>query len=378
MIARNLKKRLESRLFKGKAILVLGARQVGKTCLMKDLLAGRREKVLWLDGDDPDVEPLLTKAGSTRLRSLVGQARLVCIDEAQKIREIGLVLKRFVDHLPDVQVLATGSSAFELANQAGEPLTGRKYEFHLFPLAFGEMSAAHGRLEEKRLLEHRLVFGMYPEIVSKPGEEIELLRLLASSYLFKDVLMLEQIRKPHLLEKLVRALAWQIGCQVSSHEVGQTIGADSTTVEKYIDILERAFVIFRLPAFSRNLRNELRKSRKIYFWDNGIRNAVIGNFQLIGQRADVGALWENFLVSERRKWLSAQGSGVSSYFWRTTQQQEIDYLEDSGTGLSAWEFKWNPRARVRFPKTFLNAYDLQESGIVSPDTFDSFLDPEEG
>ncbi|MFZ2955887.1 MAG: ATP-binding protein [Candidatus Ozemobacteraceae bacterium] len=372
-IYRSLEERLTAKFFKGKAILLFGARQVGKTCLMKALLEKRPEKILWMSGDEPDTGEILGNASSTRLKSLVGKARFVCIDEAQRIPDIGLVLKRFTDNLPQIQVLATGSSAFDLANKANEPLTGRKYEFHLFPMTFSEMADFHGLIEEKRLLEHRLIFGMYPEIITKPGEETELLKLLASSYLFKDILMLDQIRKPHMLEKLVRAIALQVGSEVSNYELGQMIGADSGTVEKYLDILERAFVVFRLNAFSRNVRNEIKKSKKVYFWDNGIRNALIGNFHPLNLRTDVGSLWENFLISERLKLQSNLGKSSSPYFWRTTQQQEIDYLEDFEGQIAAWEFKWNPKAHSRFPKTFLNAYDPAETKLINSANFEPFL-----
>jgi hypothetical protein len=231
----------------------------------------------------------------------------------------------------------------------------------------------HGLLEEKRLLEHRLIFGYYPEIVTKPGEEKELLKLLSGSYLYKDLLTLELVKKPAKLEKIVKALALQIGSEVTYHEIGQLVGADNETIEKYIDLLEKAFVVFRLPAFSRNVRNEIKKGKKVYFYDNGIRNAVINNFSAAHTRSDVGALWENLIISERMKYLHYSGADASRYFWRTTMQQEIDYVEEINGKLSAFEFKWNPKTKTRFSKTFTNAYPGTSTKLISPENFESFL-----
>jgi predicted AAA+ superfamily ATPase len=275
--------------------------------------------------------------------------------------------------IKDVQVIASGSSTFDLAHRTAEPLTGRKYEFLLLPLSFGEMVQHHGLLEEKRLLEHRLIFGYYPEIVTKPGEEKELLKLLAGSYLYKDLLSFGGIKKPALLEKILQALALQVGNEVSFTEIGQLVKADNETVERYIDLLEKTYVIFRLPAFSRNIRNEIKKGRKIYFYDNGIRNAIISNFNQPLLRSDIGALWENFLVSERRKRVLALEDDVASFFWRTTQQQEIDYIEEKSGKLSAYEFKWNPASRKKIPLTFLRSYPNTESMTITPDNFEHFL-----
>ena len=272
-----------------------------------------------------------------------------------------------------MQVIATGSSAFELASRTSEALTGRKYEFMLYPLSFVEMVNHLSLLEEKRLLEHRLIYGYYPEIVSKPGEEKELLKLLAGSYLYKDLLALGQINKPALLEKILKALALQVGSEVSYNEIGQLVQADNETVEKYIDLLEKAFVVFRLSAFSRNVRNEIKKGRKVYFFDNGIRNAVIGNFNLPASRTDTGALWENFIISERMKYLHNNHIDASRYFWRTTRQQEIDYIEERESNLYAFEFKWGKKARSKFPITFTNNYNTVETTFVTPDNFETFL-----
>jgi len=373
MISRELEKQLVQHFFRGKIIMLSGARQVGKTTLIEMLLQKRKEKILYLNADETDVRELLTDTTSTSLKSIVGNHKIVFIDEAQRVKNIGITLKLFADQIKDVQVIVTGSSSFDLASEINEPLTGRKYEFMLFPLSFSEMVEHHGQLEEKRLLEHRLIYGYYPEIVTKPGEEKELLKLLANSYLYRDLLTLEQIKKPVLLEKILRALALQLGSEVSYNEVAQLVNADQETVEKYIDLLEKSFVLFRLPAFSHNVRNEIKKGKKIYFYDNGIRNAIIGNFNLLISRNDTGALWENFLISERMKYLYYHNINVKRYFWRTVQQQEIDYIEEQERKLSAYEFKWNKKARAKFPKTFIRAYPDSETHLVTQGNFENFL-----
>lgn len=373
IIKRELEKSIRQRLFKGKAIIVYGPRQSGKTTLVEQVTRDYSESTLLLSGDDPDVRDLLFNATSTRLQAFFGDMRLVVIDEAQRIPGIGLTMKLITDQLKDIQLIATGSSAFELADKTSEPLTGRKYEFHLYPLSFSEMVADTNLLEERRLLKHRLVFGMYPEIVTHPGEEQELLRLLAGSYLYKDLLMLEDIKKPVLLEKIIRALALQLGSEVSYSEIAQLVGADNKTVEKYIDLLEKAYVIFVLPAFSGNARNEIKKGRKIYFYDNGIRNAVANNFSQVESRTDTGALWENYLITERLKSLSNRGSFKRRYFWRTTTQQEVDYLEEADGQLYAWEFKWNANKKRYIPKAFNAAYPHAKMSLTTPDNYDEFL-----
>lgn len=373
MIFRQIEEQLKKKMFKGKALLVFGPRQVGKTTLVKDFLKKRKENFLFYNGDEADVREFLSNTTATRLKTLFGDNKIVFIDEAQRIKDIGLTLKIITDLLEGVQVIATGSSAFELANHTQEPLTGRKYEFFLHPFSFAEMVKHHGFLEERRQLEQRLVFGYYPEVVEKKGEEVEHLKLLANSYLYKDLLILEQLKKPSLLGKILKALAFQVGSEVSVNELSQTVGADNHTIEKYLDLLEKAFVIFSLQAYSRNLRNEIRKGRKIYFYDVGVRNTIIGNFNGIGSRTDIGPLWENFIISERMKYLSYNNIDAERYFWRTTQQQEVDYIEVINGKMYAWEFKWNANKKTRFPKTFLNAYAGVETGFVSPDNMEEFV-----
>ena len=370
-ISRNIEKQVKDRFFSGKAIILYGPRQCGKTTLLRHLVAG--DETLWLNGDSSDVRFELETITPAKWNALLGRRKVVVLDEAQRISNAGLALKMLVDERPDVQVVATGSSSFELAQKASEPLTGRKFEYLMLPFSFGELTAHFGLLEEKRRLEERLLYGSYPEIVLHPGDERERLANLASSYLYRDVLALESVKRPALIEKLVRALALQVGSEVSVTELSRLTGAAAQTVEKYLGILEQAFVIFSLKAFSRNARTELRKGRKIYFCDLGIRNAVLGNFAPLGGRSDVGALWENYLVLERLKLHSTPALAPKSYFWRNTAQSEVDYIEEDGGALSAWEFKWNPRASVKIPLAFRRAYPEAQTTTVTPQNYADFL-----
>jgi len=373
MVHRILQETIEKRMFKGKAIILLGSRQCGKSTLVEALLDAQEHKWLYLNGDEADVRDMLTNTTSAKLRSHVEGHTIVFIDEAQRIPNVGLTLKLFTDQIKNIQVIATGSSAFELSSKVNEPLTGRKYEFMLYPLSFSEMVKHHGLLQEKRLIEQRLIYGYYPEIINKTGEERELLKLLAGSYLYKDLLALENMKKPVLLDKLLRALALQIGSEISYHELAQTVGADKGTVEKYIDLLEKAFVVFRLPALNRNVRNEIKKGKKVYFFDCGVRNAIIDNFNRVGTRTDTGALWENFVIAERMKYLRYRNSGGSFYFWRTTQQQEIDLIEDADGQLNAYECKWGKTGRSRFPQTFIVNYPGAKTHVISPENIEEFI-----
>lgn len=372
MITRILEKTIVDKLFKKKAILVMGPRQVGKTTLLQKIF-NDKENLLWLNGDEPDVQALFVNLSATRLKALLGKRLILVIDEAQRIANIGLRLKLITDSLPEIQLIATGSSSFELANKVNEPLTGRKWEYKMLPLSFSEMVQHHGLLEEKRLLPHRLIYGYYPDVVNHQGEEKEILKQLSDSYLYKDLLSWDQIQKPDKLIKLLQALAYQVGSQVSYNELGQLCGLDSKTVEKYIILLEQAFVVFRLTSFSRNLRNELKNSKKIYFYDNGIRNSLIANFNQIEMRTDTGALWENFLVSERIKLLNYSHKWTNYWFWKTKEQKEIDYIEESDGVISAYEFKWNPDAKVKIPKSFMTTYTQAQFEVIHRDNFDSFL-----
>lgn len=372
-IKRSIENLVSARIGKGKVILLLGPRQSGKTTLARMVAETSGLDTLWLSGDEADARVLLSDTTSTRLKAIFGAKKLIIIDEAQRIANIGITLKLCADMLPEIQVIATGSSAFDLSGATSEPLTGRKYEHHLFPLSFGEMVAHHGVMNERRLLEHRLIYGYYPEVVTSSGEERELLSLLTDSYLYKDVFSLGLVKKPALLERIVQALALQIGSEVSYNELGQLVGADKETVERYIDMLEKCYVVFRLSSFSRNLRNELKKSRKIYFWDTGVRNALIRNFNPVHLRQDIGGLWENFLVAERLKANHYGGRPANYWFWRTHSQQEIDYIEEQGGVLSAWEFKWRATKPPRIPKSFLEAYPGTVTGYVTPEKVEEFL-----
>ena len=372
MIQRDISENIESKLFKGKILILFGARQVGKTTLLKQLIKKKKD-CLWLNGDELDVQNLFNNASADRLISTFAGHKVVVIDEAQRIKDIGLRLKLIADHDEDIQLIATGSSSFDLANKVNEPLTGRKWEYQLFPLSFGEMVNHHGLLKEKRMLHKRLVYGYYPEIVINDGDEKDILKQLTDAYLYKDILAWENIKHPDKLQTLLRALAYQVGSQVSFNELGQMCSLDSKTVEKYIVLLEQCYIIFRLPSFSRNLRHELKSSRKIFFYDNGIRNAVIADFSAPELRQDIGQLWENFVIAERMKYIAYNKLWVNRYFWRTKQQQEIDYLEESDGKISAFEMKWNPKAKASVPNTFASSYPNYEFYIVTPDNIEDFL-----
>lgn len=374
MIDRTLEPPIRARMFGGKTIVVLGPRQVGKTTLVRQLAASMPDvPVLWLTGDDPETQQMLANAPLGRLRSLINQNRLIVVDEAQRVAGIGLTLKLIHDNFPDVQLLVTGSSALDLAEQTAEPLTGRKWEYLMLPLSFAELVHHHGLIEERGQLRHRLVFGAYPDVVNAPGSARETLNLLANDYLYKDLFRLEQMKKPVLLEHILRALAFQIGSEVSYHEIAQLVGASPQTVEKYIDLLEKAFIVYRLTAFSRNLRNEIKKSRKIYFWDNGIRNAILGNFSGIETRTDAGALWENYMVAELLKQKEYTRTFAKSYFWRTTDQQEVDYIEELDGQLTVYEFKWNPTAKAKLPDILNRNYPVKAFHIITPEQYDLYL-----
>lgn len=373
MIHRILENEITSLLGKGKAITLMGARQVGKSTLL-DTIFHNHENVLWMTGDDLDVQELFSQMTSSRLKTLLGSCKILIIDEAQRIPDIGLRLKLITDQIKDVQVIATGSSSFELASKVNESLAGRKREFLMFPVSFSEMVNHTNLLEELRLIPHRLVFGYYPEVVCNPGKETIILKELSNSFLYKDILSLDSINKPDKIVRLLKALAFQIGSQVSYNEVGQLIGLDPKTVERYIDVLEKSFIIFRLNSFSRNLRNELKASRKIFFWDLGIRNYLIGNFAQLENRNDTGALWENYIIAERLKHINYNGSMAQSWFWRTQQQKEIDYIEEEDGLLHAYEFKWNDkRSNVQAPESFTKAYPATSFQVITPKNAEVFL-----
>lgn len=375
MITRQLENNIKDKLFKGKAILLIGARQVGKTTLLKKVFENA-EDVLWLNGDDLEVRLYFNNITVEKYRSLIGKAKIVIIDEAQRIENIGLKAKLITDNFSGIQLVLTGSSSFELANKINEPLTGRKWEYQLYPMSFKEMADANGLFQEIKKLPIRLVYGSYPDVINNPGNERDILKQLTNSYLYKDIFEWERIKKPDMLVKLMQALAFQVGSEVSLNELSGLIGIDKGTVEKYITLLEQTQVIFRLPSLSRNLRNELKMSKKIYFYDNGIRNALINNFSDIELRNDIGILWENWMISELKKKNHYQSNNCNSYFWRTTQQQEIDYIEESDGKMTAYEFKWNPSKNAKVSKTFLQSYSVAEVKTINRENYFEFLQGE--
>ena len=360
--------------FKGKAIILLGARQVGKSTLLRNLFKDQLKNMLWLDAENGDVISLFNNATSTRLKQLSNNYRIVIIDEAQKISTIGNVLKLFTDHIPEVQVIATGSSSFELKNKTNEPLTGRKWEHYLFPFSFKEMVDHTNLLEEKRSLHHRLVYGSYPEIVTATDNIERRLKLLTDSYLYKDVLMWSGIKKPEKIIDLLKALAYLVGHEVNYNELSNKLDLKNETVENYINILEQTFVIFKLPSYSTNQRKELRKGKKIYFFDCGLRNALINDFRPAETRQDVGQLFENYVVSELWKKNSYENNFGKFYFWRTADQQEIDVIIEKNNTLHTYEIKWNSEKRVRLSKTFSNVYPNNTFAVINPNNIeDVFL-----
>ncbi|MCX2473910.1 ATP-binding protein [Pedobacter sp. MC2016-05] len=353
--------------------MLTGARQVGKTTLLKELVKETGLPSIFLNCDEAEVRNTLENTSFERLKSIIGNNKIIFIDEAQRVGGIGLTLKIIVDNFIDIQLLVTGSSSLELATGIKEPLTGRKFEYNLFSFSISELANNKNLLAEEQALEKRLIYGSYPDAINYPGEEKELLLNLTNNYLFKDILSLTSIRKPLQLEKLVQALALQMGNEVSYQELGQIIDADKQTVEKYIDLLEQCFIIFKLTAFSKNLPNEIKKSRKIYFYDNGIRNAIIQNFSPLGLRQDTGALFENYIISEYIKRNNNKRKFAKYYFWRSFQQQEIDLIEEVDGGINAMEIKWNENKKVKFPTTFTDAYFINTTAVINKKNYSSFL-----
>lgn len=378
-IRRDIDKFLANRMFAGKVLVVYGPRQSGKTTAIEHYIAENdlQGETVTFNGDETADRDLLADASAEKLKLLVGAKRVVFIDEAHKIPEIGIVLKRFYDKVKGVQVIASGSSSEELAEKTEEPLTGRKFEYTLFPMAFSELAAAASPVEEMRELERRLVFGSYPDVVTHPGDEAARIREIGKGYLYKDILRYDEIKRPELLDSLLRALAFQIGQEVSFSELSQLTGSDPKTVAKYIDILEKAFIVFKLGSYARNLRNELKKSRKVYFYDLGIRNYVIGDWRPFAQRGgdEAGHMWENYFIAERRKWNMTRSPETRMFFWRTMQRQEVDLVEESSGGLMAYEVKWNnakaPRNVVN--KAFCAAYPEAGCRCVTPREYASLL-----
>ena len=372
IIYRHLLKALKNDLGKNKALLMMGARQVGKTTLLR-ALSDNWDDSLWLTGDELETQKMFENPTIARLKEELAGVKFLVVDEAQRLPNVGLCFKLITDHLQHIQLLVTGSSAFELSNKLNESLMGRSFEYQLYPLSFSEMADYHTLRKEKQLMYYRLIYGYYPDVVMHPEDAKKILQNLIQNFLYKDMLLLEGVKKPDKIVKLLQALAYQVGSQVSYNELSSLVGMNIVTVEKYITMLEQSFVLFRLNSFARNLRSELSKSRKIYFYDNGIRNALIGNFSAIETRTDTGALWENFLISERLKLLHNNERWTQRFFWRTREHREVDYIEEEDGILRAFEFKWSKTRNARVSKTFSNAYPNAEISIITPDNYESFV-----
>lgn len=372
-IERQIFQDLKNDFFKGKVIVLLGARQVGKSTLLKMLIESTKEDVLWLDGENTDVQLLLKNHNSERLLQIAGKNKIVVIDEAQKIENIGSILKLYADYHKGIQVIASGSSAFELRNSLNEPLTGRKFVFNLYPISFQEMVNHTNLLNEIRQLPQRMIYGYYPEIVTQVGEEERLLKFLSESYLYKDIFLFKGIKKPEKILELLKLLAWQIGSEVNYNELSNLLKIDNQTVESYIAMLEQSFVIYKLNSFHTNQRNELKKSKKIYFNDLGIRNALINDFRPVEIRNDVGNIFENFVINEMRKQNEYKQMYGNFYFWRSTEQKEIDLIIEKNNHLSTFEIKWNPSKKAQLTKSFSNTYSNYTFNFIHKENFFEFI-----
>lgn len=375
-IARFIQNKIVQRLQPGKVTVLYGPRRTGKTFLLRQLLHEVSEPYLLLNGEDMSVQQRLAERSVIHYRTLLGDRRLLVIDEAQKVPDIGAKLKLMVDEIEDLKVMVTGSSAFDIHQQFGEPLTGRKISFRLFPIAEMEWSMEEDVLEQDVRLRERLVLGSYPELVHLPNREqkIEYLRELTSSYLLKDILEMEGLRHSGRLLDLLRLVAFQVGSEVSFNELARQIGMDVKTVDKYLDLLEKVFVIFRVRGYSMNLRKEIVKSPKFYFYDNGIRNALISSLNPLEMRNDTGTLWENYIIGERLKLQEYTGMAVNNFFWRTYDQQEIDWVEEREGQLFGYEMKWN-KSTAKTPPTWRAAYPEAHFQVIHPGNFREFVLP---
>jgi len=373
MILRSLLAHLSQQTDFKKAIIILGPRQAGKTTLVKSLAVALGDGFTYVNGDEPMARSLWKPEQVQTVIQIIGKNRLVIIDEAQALENIGLLVKILIDRELGYQFIITGSSALELANQTFESLTGRYMGYKLLPVSIQELRNTYGLMPVIENLPQRLIFGSYPEVIGYPENAKGVISTLTQSYLYKDILALTGLRKPQVLDDLLKALSWQVGSQVSYNELSRTLGIDVKTVDKYITILEKNFILFTLPSFARNLRNELLRSKKIYFYDNGIRNSVINNFSPLAYRADVGALWENYLISERIKWLINNNIQANTYFWRTTSQSEIDFIEETDGSIKAYEFKYNPKGKARFAQSFIESYNPLELKVIHSENYWEWL-----
>jgi uncharacterized protein len=370
---RTIKKKIEEFLFKGKVIIIYGARRVGKTTLSKQLLESYPNSK-YINCELLQNKTALETSNSELLKKFIGAYKLLVLDEAQNISGIGSILKIITDTFPGIQIIATGSSSFELGNKVMEPLTGRSRVFHLYPFSLEEIMEKHDFNETRANLNNILRYGMYPEVFLKPeNEAIEELNNIAGNYLYKDILQYENLRRSDLLINLLRALALQVGNEISLNELSRLLGENMNTIKRYIELLEKSFVICRLHSFSRNLRKEIAKGQKIYFIDLGIRNALIQNFNPLAMRNDTGALWENFCIIERMKHNHNTRKFVNIYFWRTYDQKEIDYIEESGGKLKAFEFKFSEKAKIKPPAEFLENYSDSSFEVIHQENFLNFF-----
>ncbi len=374
-IQRSLQKQIKDFLLPGKVLVLYGPRQVGKTTMVKQLVAEIGRQARFINADELFYREALASQDLNRLKNVVGGSELLVIDEAQRVPEIGLNLKILIDNHPQLSIIATGSASFELANKISEPLTGRKITFTLYPISYTELVITQGEMAARKQLEERLIWGGYPEIVTAvPALRNRLLGELTGSYLFRDLLALEGIRRADRLVDLLRLLAFQIGYEVSHSELAKNLGINRATVERYLDLLEKAFVIYRVGGFSRNLRKEIMKSNRYYFFDNGVRNSLIQNLNPLHLRNDVGQLWENFMMIERIKRHEYSGQAVNRYFWRTYDQKEIDLVEETQGRLYGFEFKWRQgKIKPSVRDEFLGAYSNAELQVISQDNFTNFL-----
>jgi predicted AAA+ superfamily ATPase len=368
------------RLQPGKVVILLGARRVGKTVFLKKLQQEMQETpCLFLNGEDMATREILERRTVLNYTRLLGKTRFLIIDEAQKVPEIGSILKLMIDHLPDLRIVATGSSAFDLSGKLGEPLTGRSFTLQMFPFAQMEYSVKENIIESRARLDERLIFGGYPELysLSTDEEKAVYLRELVNSYLLKDILEFEDLRNSDKMLALLRLIAFQIGKEVSLDELGRQLSISKNTVGKYLDLLAKVFIIFKLPGFSRNLRSEVTKMNRWYFYDNGIRNTLIANLNPLALRNDAGELWENYIISERIKYQQYTGVMANNYFWRTYEQHEIDWIEESGGSLHAFEMKWKVSKKASVPKLWKTAYPDATFQTITPENYLEWITPED-
>jgi hypothetical protein len=377
LIARFLLPIIEKAITPGKVLILYGARQVGKTTLVSKLLAATRLRSKLINADELTYREALSSQNKQTLGELLGESQLLVIDEAQRVPNIGLNLKILVDHFPHAAIIATGSASFDLANKVSEPLTGRTLTFNLYPVAFGELRQTYGTFETRSQLERWMIWGCYPAIATteSPALRQRLLGELAGAYLYRDLLEFEGLRRSEKIVDLLRLLAFQIGQEVSLSELASSLAINRATVERYLDLLEKVFVIFKVRGFSRNLRKEITKNSRYYFFDNGVRNTLIQNFNPLRLRNDTGQLWENFLMVERLKTNQFADRSVNTYFWRTYDQKEIDCIEEREGRLYGYELKWQGEMRPATKKEFSRTYPNAQVTTVNRDNFEEFIIP---